>query len=128
VLGAAASLGLFTATGRLAGPAMAAGTGPKPIPGTIDPFKSGAAFHVNLPPNGDPSTITDWRGTVGVATVGGTGTVVRAGSMATPAAGTPVAKPVADGDRLTFDTDLRFMQGSYVGEDGQPREGTFAFI
>lgn len=129
VLGAASSLGLFAATaGHLVRPAAAAGTGPKPIPGTIDPFKSGGAFHVNLPPDGDPSTFTDWRGTIGVAHVGGTGTVVRAGGMATPAAGTPAAKPLAVGDQLTFDADVRFIQGTYVGEDGQPHEGTFGFI
>lgn len=128
VLGAASSLGLFAAGVHLARPVAAAGTGPKPIPGTIDPFKSGGAFHVNLPPDGDPSTFTDWRGTIAVAHVGGTGTVVRAGGMATPGAGTPAAKPVAAGDRLTFDADMRFMQGTYVGEDGQPHEGTFGFI
>lgn len=129
VLGAASSLGVLAAvSGRMARPAAAAGTGPKPIPGTIDPFKSGGAFHVNLPPDGDPSTITDWRGTVGVVHVGGMGTVVRAGGMATPSAGTPAAKPVAAGDRLTFDADMRFIQGTYVGEDGQPHEGTFGFL
>lgn len=128
VLGAASSLGLIAAGARLARPVAAAGTGPKPIPGTIDPFKSGGAFHVNLPPVGDPSTFTDWRGTVGVVHVAGMGTVVRAGSVAAPPAGSPAAKPVAVGDRLTFDADMRFMQGTYVGEDGQPHEGTFGFI
>jgi hypothetical protein len=35
---------------------------------------------------------------------------------------------VAEGDRLAFDADMRFMAGTYVGEDGQEHEGVFGLI
>ena len=44
---------------------------PRPIPQTVAP---GAPFHVVLPgPGNEPSSITDFQGTIGVAALGGTG-------------------------------------------------------
>ena len=34
----------------------------------------------------------------------------------------------SDGSRYTFDTDMRFMQGTYVGTDGRGRTGSFGFV
>jgi hypothetical protein len=82
---------------------------PKPIGvGTLPPF------HVWFFGDGQEiSTITDFKGSVGVAQVQGTGTG-RGGST-------------GDGP-LLFDSDMRFMKGSYVGVDGQTHQGTFGFI
>jgi hypothetical protein len=30
--------------------------------------------------------------------------------------------------RLVFDADVRFMQGQYIGMNGQNHEGTFVFV
>jgi hypothetical protein len=71
-------------------------------------------FHVtNFGPGMDPATITDFNGFVGVADVQGDGTATNAdGSTET----------------LLFDTDLRFMTGVYVGQDGRTHKGTFGFV
>lgn len=74
---------------------------PNPIPLTLD----GTSFHVLLPGQGEFSSITDFNGFVGIAAVTGTGT-----------------------DGLTFDTDVRFMQGVYVGVDGKVYRSTFGFV
>jgi hypothetical protein len=34
----------------------------------------------------------------------------------------------SDGSTYTFDCDMRFMRGRYVGRDGKARNGTFGFI
>jgi hypothetical protein len=34
----------------------------------------------------------------------------------------------SDGTTFDFDTDMRFMQGAYVGLDGRLRQGAFGFI
>ena len=73
--------------------ALAAGSDPNPIPGGFLP-----GFHVFLLGEGnEPSTITDFKGFVGVADVQGTGTAIntRTGFHET----------------LHYDTDVRFMQG-----------------
>jgi hypothetical protein len=64
-------------------------------------------------PSSENSAITDFRGIVGAAIVDGTG----------------IAKS-ADGksEQLLFDSDMRFMQGTFRGTDGVAREGTFAFV
>jgi len=95
--------------------------GPLPIPGgvlTPNP-KGGPDVHFHLPgpadsptPNsvgGDPSSIYDFNGFVGVAHVQGTGTD-------------------GSGNTLYWDVDLRFMKGVYVGVDGNTHNGTFAFV
>jgi hypothetical protein len=58
---------------------------------------------------GEPSTITDFNGFVGVAHVQGTGTD-------------------GQGHTLLWDADLRFMQGDYRGVDGRLHSGTFGFV
>ena len=92
---------------------------PLPISGGLipNPF-GGPDVHQNLPGpadstvpgvGGEPSTITDFNGFVGVAHVQGTGTD-------------------GHGHTLLWDADLRFMQGDYRGVDGHLHKGTFAFL
>lgn len=74
---------------------------PRPIPETIP----GTPFHILLPGQGEPATITDFNGFVGITEIQGTGS-----------------------GGLLFDADVRFMQGLYVGVDGKKHHGTFSFI
>lgn len=98
------------------------GATPKPIPGGID-LGGGQLIHVYDYSQGfDPSTITDFRGLVGINHIRGTGTVTTDGG------GGGLSTPTATGDVLHTDVDMRFMQGTYVGEDGQEHEGTFGFV
>jgi hypothetical protein len=98
------------------------GAMPKPIPGGLD-LGDGNVIHVYLPePGMEPSTITDFRGFVGINHVQGQGTVTTGGG------GGGLSTPTATGDRLVFDADMRFMKGLYLGEDGQEHQATFAFI
>jgi hypothetical protein len=69
----------------------------------VDPFHAGV----------DPSSITDFKGFVGVADVQGTGTG---------------RNPDGSVETLLFDTDMRFMQGTYVGLDGHVHQATFGFV
>lgn len=100
------------------GQALAWGNGaaPRHIPGGIQPFGPGTeVFHVFLPGEGnEPITITDFHGSIGIANVDGTGT----GTDTKTGVKTP----------YTFDTDMRFMQGVYIGVDGEKHRGTFGFI
>ena len=106
---------------RRAQAAQMNGAAPKPIPGGLD-LGDGNVIHVYLPESGmEPSTITDFRGFAGIHHVQGEGTVTTGG-------GNGLSTPTATGDRLVFDADMRFMQGHYLGEDGQEHQGTFAFI
>ncbi len=84
---------------------------PRPIPGGIRPFGPGTElFHVFLPgPGAEPSSITDFKGAVGVAAVQGTG-------------------KDSTGKSWLYDTDLRFMQGVFIGKDGRKHKGTFGFV
>ncbi len=104
--------------------ATAPGPGePRPIPGgtTIDGL---GLFHFYFPTSsnpvgspdtiesgrGDPSTISDFNGFLGVGEFGGgTG---KDGHGAT----------------LYWAADVRFMDGEYVGVDGRHRQGAFAFV
>ena len=61
----------------------------------------------------DPSSITDFNGFVGVADVQGTGTATN---------------PDGSTETLLYDTDMRFMTGTYRGKDGQVYKGTFGFV
>ena len=92
--------------------------GPLPIPGTFNPGLGGPDIHFQKPGpadattgrfGGEPSSITDFNGFIGVAHVEGTGTD-------------------NSGNTLFWDTDLRFMHGIYQGVDGQLHKGTFAFV
>ena len=86
-----------------------------------NPF-GGPAVHFGLPGpadntvptlprviGGEPSTITDFNGSVGVVLVDGTGTD-------------------GSGNPLLWEADLRFMRGVYRGVDGDFHFGTFAFV
>jgi hypothetical protein len=96
------------------------GTPPKPIPGGLDLFQllglgHGPTFHTFFPAFGqEVSTIADFNGSVAAAEIQGTGiatdTVTHATSM------------------LYYDADMRFMDGTYVGEDGHIHPGTFGFV
>jgi len=94
---------------------------PLPIPGGVlvpNPF-GGPDVHFHKPGpadsatpdkvGGDPSSINDFNGFVGVAHVQGTGTD-------------------GDGNTLLWDVDIRFMKGVYQGVDGNLHRGTFAFV
>ena len=86
---------------------------PRPTPATTT--VNGVAFHFVDPFHAgvDPSSITDFKGLVGVADVQGTGTG---------------RNPDGSTETLLFDTDMRFMQGTYVGLDGAVHEATFGFV
>jgi hypothetical protein len=82
-----------------------------------NPF-GGPDVHANLPGpvdstvagiGGEPSTITDFNGFVGVVLVDGTGTD-------------------GSGNPLLWEADLRFMKGVYRGTDGDFHEGAFALV
>jgi hypothetical protein len=93
--------------------ARPAGT-PRPIPGGFDEqfnmVASDPFVHV-LPPGAgfEMSTIGDFNGVVGGSEVRGT------------ARG-------SDGSAWEFDTDMRFMRGVYLSEEGRLRQGAFGFI
>ncbi len=92
---------------------------PNPIPVGVAPF--GIPIH-HFPPVpvlgpasiNEPSQITDFNGMVGVCRVTGAGT------------GTDLATGATS--RLSFQVDNGFMDGLYVGEDGNTHHGTFAFV
>lgn len=108
-------------TFALAAPAGAQNGSPIPIPGGFlvpNPI-GGPDVHFHLPgpvdsatPNsvgGDPSTIYNFNGFVGVAHVEGTGTD-------------------NNGNTLFWDADLRFMNGAFLLSDGEIMQDTFAFV
>jgi hypothetical protein len=101
---------MHTGSGTPAGHASGRRDGqPRPIPGGVQPFGPGTeVFHLFLPGTGDPSTITDFDGVVGIADITGVGTGANAGHA--------------------FDADVRFMRGRYLGLDGRRQHGTFGFI
>jgi hypothetical protein len=112
----AAAVGGMTGAG-LFGPALAlAGTrpAPRPIPGGLDknlmPVPRHPVVHVLPPGIGfEMSTITDFNGVVA-------GSEIRGRAHG------------SDGSAYDFDTDMRFMHGSYRGLDGRMRRGAFGFI
>ena len=112
-IGSAAAVGGAAATSSLWMPlvAQAVANDPTHIPQTAAP---GLPFHIVLPGTGEPSSITNFHGVVGVAAVGGQGTGTNTETGAT--------------ERLLFDMDNRFMKGTYVGAGGQTYEATFAFV
>ena len=89
---------------------------PKPIPGGATPLGI-LVHHFPLPSTpvplsqiNDPSEITDFNGVIGDTQIRGAGT------------GTGFAQTLA------FRADMGFMQGEYVGEDGEHHHGTFVFV
>lgn len=121
--GAAATAGLAGLTLLRGSPAFAAGSDPNPVPGgtQIGPL---GTFHFYFPTlanpvgstnvvangRGDPSTITDFNGFVGVGEwAGGTG-------------------KDQSNTTLYWAADLRFMDGEYVDVNGRHSQGAFAFV
>jgi hypothetical protein len=98
-----------------AAPALAWWGGqPRPIPGGVDdtftPVPKNPAWHFSYPAFGyEAITITDFHGVMGAGETQGS---VRG----------------SDGKTYSFDADLRFMRGTYVGRDGRTREGSFGFL
>ena len=85
---------------------------PKPTTSVVS--LGGQDFHLSFFGHGvDPSSITDFNGFVGVADVQGTGTGTNADGFQEP---------------LLFDTDMRFMDGQFVGVDGKVHQGVFGFV
>jgi|SRR5690348_1236961 hypothetical protein len=87
---------------------------PRPIPGGLSasfkPVPHHPFIHVLPPAVGfEMSTITDFRG------------VIAAGEIQGEARG-------SDGSAYSFDADMRFMRGQYVGRDGRRRVGSFGFV
>jgi len=119
---AAVGTGALVSTG-LWRPVLAAtkkSSDPKPIPGGTPAL--GGAFHVYGPgapgldpPDSEPSSITDFKGVVGLAYI--SGTVVR----------TRLSTGEADTLPFLF-SDMRFMKGVFLDTDGKKRHGTFGFI
>jgi len=120
VVGAAVASPFGTALAKAAAP----GTGqPNPIPGGTQIDGLGF-FHFYFPTtsnpvgattvvengSGDPSTITDFNGFIGLGDfAGGTG-------------------KDQSNTTLYWAADVRFMDGEYVGTDGRHRQGAFAFV
>jgi hypothetical protein len=85
---------------------------PNPIPYGVT--VGGVFFHlVFFGPTIAPGVIADFNGFVGVADVQGTGTATY---------------PDGSTETLLYDTDMRFMKGEYVGNDGEVHQGTFEFV
>jgi hypothetical protein len=109
-------------TGAVAAPASPGrqNADPRPIPGGTDLFHllglpPGPTFHFYFPAfRQEVSTITDFNGFVAAAEIQGTGTATDTSSHTTTT--------------LTYDADMRFMDGVYVGVDGHTYKGTFGFI
>jgi len=113
---AAAATGASLGSGLLwpAAGSAAARSNRAPKPTTAAFTVMGVTFHVSSFGRGmDPSSITDFKGLVGVADVQGKGTA---------------RNPDGSVETLLFDTDMRFMQGVYVGQDGAVHRGTFGFV
>lgn len=99
-----------------------ASIGPNPIPGGVAPVGPFGTFIHHNPLKvanrtavagiSDPSQITDFDGFVGL-------THIRGGGTGTDATGTR---------RLTFQADMGFNQGKFVGTDGHVHRRTFAFV
>jgi hypothetical protein len=109
-VGGLAGLGLLDPS-SVFGSATAA---PRPIPGGFDLnfnlVPSDPFIHVLVPSVGfEMSTITDFNGVIGASETQGT------------AQG-------SDGSRYSFDCDMRFMRGAYMGLDGRMHNGSFGFI
>src|SRR5277367_1789866 len=124
--GAALGAGLLRASSALAGQEddERGCRGPRlnPILGGGAPFTPfGVKVHHNplnpaTPLGGisDPSQVTDFDGFVGLTHIqgGGTGTATTTG-VTTP---------------LAYRADMGFARGKFIGTDGQPHWGTFAFV
>ena len=109
------------------GPSPGGDPAPTPIPGGFNaqqafgPRFPNRFFHLFLPgPGTEPSTIFNFQGKVAILNIHGTG--IR--TEFDPDSGVMLNQTFS----LPFATDVRFMQGTYVGIDGQQHQGTFAFF
>ena len=95
-------------------PGLFCSPSPTPITGGTELLGMGTElFHVFLPgPGTEPSTIGNFKGCIGVAAGHGTGTITDDNGESS----------------VTFATDMRFMTGTYVGQDGKQRKGSFALV
>ena len=75
------------------------------LPVEIDPFFAGAAG-----PFGDPLTMANFNGVVGVVEAEG------------------VSANNSEGVRRTWGTDIRFMKGVFTDRDGRTQRGAFGFF
>lgn len=126
MVGAATAVGVM-AGARLVPPRFgivagaANGAEPRPIPGGVVVLDQ-RRYHAYVPgrtnpldpgsPINEPSTITDFDGVIAITQTQGTGTGIEHG----------VEAP------MSFDADMRFMAGRYVGRDGEVHQGAFGFI
>jgi len=112
---AATTTGVVLGSGLwMPGLAQAWGNAPRPIP--VGFTFNGKSFHLDplSPGLTENSSIFDFHGSIGAAIIDGKGTATNTKTGATTS--------------LTFDTDMRFMQGVYIGMDGEKHYGTFSFI
>lgn len=113
VAGAVAGVSLIPGIGRAA-QLLCAASCAAPVPTSNTTVVAGTIFHfLAFGPGIDPSTIGDFNGFVGVADVRGTGTATN---------------PDGSTETLLFDTDMRFMSGVYIGQDGAVHTGTFGEV
>ena len=111
----AAAAGLILASPWTASAVAVPANTPKPIPGGFQFPGIDEVFHNFAPGVFDPldtdrSGIFDFKGRIGYAIIDGTGSARTKKGAATP---------------LSFEVDVRFMQGTYVAEDGRHRHATF---
>ena len=91
---------------------------PVPVQGGTPGLSTMGAYHVFGGPGQEPSTIGNFMGFSGIAVINGnvTRTNINTGEQ----------------QLLPFtDADMRFMQGTFVGADGNvqnPHQGTFGFV
>ena len=105
-----ATTALIATTGVMSARSTAKSGTPVPVPGNA---VFGGLHIYGVDPSMEPSAITDFHGHVGAAVVDGTGTWEVTGQAP---------------ETLLFDTDMRFMQGTFRGTDGRGHKGTFAFV
>jgi hypothetical protein len=109
--GAILGAGLLQPAAALAGNPHTDNT---PNPTTTKASIGGLTFSITSFGAGqDASTITDFNGFVGVADVQGTGTATN---------------PDGSTETLLFDTDMRFMSGTYTAKDGHNYRAAFGFV
>lgn len=113
-----AGVSLIAALAIAANPAMASGNDPRPIGGGVQAQNNGPLVHyyplLPVRQGVEFSSITDFQGTIGAAHVENMGTLID--------------KATGIQYRFPFKTDIRFMQGGYVGQDANTYGGTFALI
>lgn len=88
---------------------------PMPVQGGTPGLSTMAAFHVFGGPGQEPSTIGNFKGSSGIASIGGNVTRTN----------------IKTGEQQSFpftDADMRFMTGTFISVDGKEHQGTFGFV